>query len=115
VHPDEVVRDWFASVVLPDREVWVIERDGEIAALLVLDGPWVDQLYVDPRWTGTSLGTRLLALAKELRPAGLDLRTFQSNLGAQRFYERHGFVPVALTVGDNEEGAPDIHYRWPSR
>jgi GNAT superfamily N-acetyltransferase len=112
VHSDDEVRDWFATVVLPNREAWVIERENHIVALLVLDGTWVDQLYVDPEWTGNGLGSRLLVLAKELRPAGLDLWTFQSNHGAQRFYERHGFAAVAFTDGHNEEGAPDIHYRW---
>lgn len=28
------------------------------------------------------------------------------------FYERHGFVEVRRTPGDNEEGEPDILYRW---
>jgi hypothetical protein len=37
--------------------------------------------------------------------------TFASNLGAQRYYERHGFVAVERTDGrDNEERAPDIRY-----
>jgi hypothetical protein len=34
-----------------------------------------------------------------------------SNLGAQRFYERHGFVEIMRTEGtDNEEHAPEIQY-----
>ena len=60
----------------------------------------------------TRLGTRLLDVAKAERPAGLDLWAFQSNTGARRFYERHGFTAVAMTDGDNEEGAPDVRYRW---
>jgi hypothetical protein len=47
-----------------------------------------------------------------LRPTGLSLWTFQSNLGARRFYEAHGFVAQGGTTGDNEEQAPDIHYQW---
>jgi GNAT superfamily N-acetyltransferase len=27
-----------------------------------LDGDWVEQLHIDPAWTGRGLGTRLLAL-----------------------------------------------------
>jgi GNAT superfamily N-acetyltransferase len=112
VHSDDEVREWFATVVMPDREVWIITRDDIPAALLVLDGGWIDQLYVDPRWTGRGLGSVLLGVAKEQRPDALDLWTFQSNLGARRFYERHGFVAVGSTDGENEEGAPDFHYRW---
>ncbi len=111
VHRDAEVRRWFAEVVLPSRETWVAEADG-IVALLVLDADGVDQLYVDPAWTGRGLGSRLLDVAKQRRPAGLDLWTFQSNLGARRFYERHGFEAVEATDGDNEEGAPDVRYRW---
>ena len=112
VHSDDEVREWFATVVLPTREVWVAAVDDEVVALLVLEGDWVDQLYVDPDWTGRGLGTRLLEVAKAERPAGLDLWAFQSNTGARRFYERHGFIAVAMTDGDNEEGAPDVRYRW---
>ena len=92
VHSDEDVRGWFATVVLPTREVWVADVDDEVVALLVLEDDWVDQLYVDPDWTGRGLGTRLLDVAKAERPAGLDLWAFQSNTGARRFYERHGFT-----------------------
>jgi len=111
VHSDDEVREWFATVVLPTRETWVIEDDG-VVALLVMDGAWVDQLYVDPAYLGRGLGSQLLDLAKEHHPDGLDLWTFQSNTGARRFYERHGFTAIATTDGDNEEAAPDIRYHW---
>jgi GNAT superfamily N-acetyltransferase len=112
VHTDDEVRGWFAEVVLVERETWVAEVDGAILALLVLDGPWVDQLYVDPPATGQGLGSRLLARAKAERADGLDLWTFQASASARRFYERHGFDEVARTDGDNEEGAPDVRLRW---
>jgi GNAT superfamily N-acetyltransferase len=113
VHRDDDVRDWFSSIVLPRGEVWVIEADGGLVALLVLEGAWIEQLYVDPERTGQGLGSRLVERAKELRPRGLELWTFQSNTAARRFYERHGFVAIETTEGANEEGAPDVHYRWP--
>lgn len=115
VHDDDDVHDHFATVVLPGREVWVLETEGAgIIGLLVLHDRWVDHLYLEPGWTGQGHGTRLLDLAKRERPDGLDLWAFQSNSGARRFYERHGFTAVAMTEGDNEEGAPDVRYRWPS-
>ncbi len=113
VHSDDDVREWFATVVLPEREAWVVDVGGDVVAMLVLEGDWLDQLYVDPDWTGTRSRYALLDVAKEQRPAGLDLWAFQSNTGARRFYERHGFTAVAMTEGDNEEGAPDVRYRWP--
>jgi GNAT superfamily N-acetyltransferase len=65
-----------------------------------------------PDWTGRGIGARLLDLAKVLRPDRLELWTFAANIGARRFYERHGFLAVDATDGDNEEGAPDVRYEW---
>ena len=113
IHDDDDVRRHFSSEVLPNQEVWVVERPGlGIAALLVLHEGWVMDLHVDPELTGRGLGSRLIDLAKQRQPDALDLWTFQSNTGARRFYERHGFVAVGMTDGENEEHEPDVHYRW---
>jgi GNAT superfamily N-acetyltransferase len=114
VHTDEEVHQWFEEVVLPNCEVWVADSSGAAIALMVLDQEWIDQLYVDPTATGKSIGGALLEHAKRLRPTGLKLWTFQSNLEARRFYEAHGFVAAAMTTGNNEEQAPDVCYEWPS-
>ena len=113
VHDDDDVRVWFASHVVRNTELWVAEDPpGTLVGILVLDGPWIDQLYVEPTMTGRGIGARLVTLAKRERPEELRLWTFESNAGAQRFYERHGFVATRRTEGDNEEGAPDILYVW---
>jgi GNAT superfamily N-acetyltransferase len=93
IHSADEVHTWFETVVLPNKEVWIAEEDGTVLALLVLGDDWIDQLYVDPEHTGNGLGTDLVNLAKSRRPRGLTLRTFQTTRRAQRFYERHGFVP----------------------
>lgn len=111
VHSDEETRSWVADVVCQDLDVWVA-AGGSLVGLLVLDGTELDQLYVAPGWQGSGVGTALVELAKQKSPSGLELWTFVSNTGAQRFYERHGFVEIGRTDGDNEEGAPDIRYRW---
>jgi GNAT superfamily N-acetyltransferase len=113
VHDDEDVRGYFASHIVEDCELWVAQHDGAPAGILVLDGDFVDQLYVEPGLTGRGIGAALLALAKRERPDGLQLWTFQSNAGARRFYERHGFAAVRRTDGrDNEERAPDVLYAY---
>lgn len=62
VHSDAEVRDWIEEVVLATREVWVADDDA-VVGLLVLDGDWVDQLYVDPAHTNGGIGSALVAVA----------------------------------------------------
>lgn len=113
VHSDEEVRSWFQRVVLVELEVWVAELGGRLVGLLVLDGNVVEQLYVEPTLTRWRIGTQLLGLAKDLRPRGLELWTFEANEAARRFYERHGFVALERSSDHSEEGVPDVRYRWP--
>ena len=47
-----------------------------------------------------------MALAKERRPGGLELYTFQVNDRARRFYERHGFVVAWLRRRLGQRGGP---------
>ena len=113
VHDDDEVRGYFASHIVEDCELWVAEDDDALAGILVLDGEFIDQLYVEPDRTGRGIGSALLAVAKRERPQGLRLWAFQTNMGARRFYERHGFVEVRRTEGrDNEERAPDVLYAY---
>ena len=113
VHDDEDVRRWMAEVVLAGCEVWVAEDPrGALVGLLVLADGWVEQLYVDPDRTREGIGAALLVEAQQ-RQARLELWTFESNAGAQRFYERHGFEAVEQTDGQgNEERSPDVRYVW---
>nr|WP_239072154.1 GNAT family N-acetyltransferase [Streptomyces bauhiniae] len=113
---DDEVRAHVRDVVIPLRETWVAEaEDGAIVGMMVLDGVLLSQLYLDPAHRGRGLGDRFVSLAKERVPAGLTLWTFQVNKPAHRFYERHGFVAVEYTDGDNEEREPDVRYVWQPR
>jgi GNAT superfamily N-acetyltransferase len=114
VHSDDDVRRWFATHVVCEAELWLAEDSARrLVGILVLDGSWVDQLYVEPTMTGRGIGACLVRLAQRERPDGLQLWTFASNTRAQRFYERQGFVEMRRTDGrDNEERAPDILYAW---
>ncbi len=112
--PDDNVRSWLVGAVLRGEEVWVAETEHTVVvAMMLLEGEWIEQLYVDPAWTGRGIGSSLLEVAKRSRPDGLQLWTFQSNHGAHRFYERHGFRAEERTDGSsNQEGAPDVRYVW---
>lgn len=115
-HPDDDVRRWLADQLVPNNETWVAvdpPETGRVVALMALSESKVEQLYVAPAWIGRGLGRRLIEVAKTSRPAGLDLYCFQANGFARRFYERHGFVPIAFGDGSgNEEHQPDVLYRW---
>jgi GNAT superfamily N-acetyltransferase len=113
VHSDEDVARWMETSLIPHCDVWLAESGDQTLALLVLDEDWIDQLYVRPDAAGLGFGSRLIDVAKELRPAGLQLRTSATNPGAQRFYERHGFVLAERSVEDaNNVKQPELRYTW---
>lgn len=98
------------GIVLPRQQVTVAEVDKAIVGFIAVSGDWVEQLYLDPDWTGQGIGSRLLTQATAALPV-VKLHCFQSNTGARRFYERHGFRAEAFGDGTtNEEGLPDILY-----
>lgn len=73
---------------------------------------WLEQLYVFPQATGQGIGSLLMAKAKSFK-LPIRLRTFQENLSARRFYERHGFKIIEFADGsENEEHCPDMLYEW---
>jgi GNAT superfamily N-acetyltransferase len=113
VHTPAEVLMWVRSVVIPQRVTWVACADDVVVGVLVLHDAVIDHLYVRPSRTGQGVGAELLALARQIRPRGLELWTFQSNVGARRFYARHGFTEVELTDGSgNEERRPDVRLTW---
>jgi GNAT superfamily N-acetyltransferase len=111
-HTDDEVRGWLAGIV-GGGGTWVAEAGPRVVGMMVLADGWIEQLYVDPEWLGRGIGSRLMALAKEQQPDGLQLYTFQVNDRARRFYERHGFVAAWFGDGSaNEERQPDVRYEW---
>ncbi|MEX4005902.1 GNAT family N-acetyltransferase [Neoaquamicrobium sediminum] len=107
--PDEDLA-FISGRVLPNQTVTVAEAKGRIVGFIAVEGEWIEQLYLDPDWTGHSIGSRLLALATANMPVSR-LHCFQANDGARRFCERHGFRAEAFGDGfGNEEGLPDITY-----
>jgi GNAT superfamily N-acetyltransferase len=111
-HSETEVRVWISEQVLVEGECWVAHvRGGQIIAMLVVDGSWIEQLYVSPDCQRSGVGSALLDLAKRRVAGRLQLWTFQMNAPAQRFYEAHGFDCVEQTDGSrNEERTPDMRY-----
>jgi ribosomal protein S18 acetylase RimI-like enzyme len=119
VHDDADVRGWVGGTLLPGGGVTVAEVDAAVVGVLAVshaDGlAWIDQLYVHPGFVARGIGHALLQHALATLPRPVQLYTFQANARARGFYERRGFVAVALGDGrDNEERCPDVLYRLDS-
>ncbi len=112
LHTPEEDRAFYATVVFPSTQLWLIEYSGEVAGFIAFRPGWINHLYVHPDHQGRGFGSALLAHAQSAESA-LRLWTFQCNLPARRFYEARGFRSERETDGaDNEERQPDILYCW---
>ncbi len=104
---------YVGGVLIPSGDVLVAEEEGAVVGYIALKPGWVLQLYLRPDCWRRGIGSALMAEAKARFPEGLALYCFQVNARGRAFYEKHGFEIVALGDGSkNEEGAPDILYRW---
>ena len=113
LHTDDEIRSWVRSFAVPRHETWVAEEEGEVVGFCALSDDLLMWLYVDPDAQDRGHGAALLAQAKLRRPGGFRFWTFQRNVGARRFYERHGCRLVETTDGSgNEEREPDALYEW---
>ena len=114
LHSDDETRD-FISGVVKNKETWVADRDGKVVGFAVVDGGWLEHLYVHPSRFNSGTGDKLFKQVTARHPQGFQFWAFQQNTGARRFYERHGCALVRLTDGaDNEEKLPDVLYVWPA-
>lgn len=106
---------FFREQVFPQNQVHGAAMAGRIVGIIAFTAEWINQLYVLPDWQGRGIGSSLLARA-QVNSTRLQLWTFQRNVMARRFYERHGFVAVEMTDGAaNEEREPDVLYVWSKR
>ena len=118
--PEEVTVnfDHFVESGFGKNPVWwahVAEVDGKVVGVMATAAEgtesWIRQMAVDPALVGNKIGSTLLSFAVARLPRPIRLYTFQANVGARRFYERHGFNPMKFTDGQgNEERCPDVLY-----
>jgi len=114
-HTDAEVHEWVRDVLVPAGGVMVACVGASIVGVLATaresGASWVHQLYLTPNHVGQGIGTRLLGQALRSLPLPVRLYTFQANVRARAFYERHGFRAVAFSDGaSNEERCPDVLY-----
>jgi len=110
----EEVRAWCRSLLdQPGRELWVATRDTVLLGFVVLEGEWVNLLFVHPGRPARGVGAALLELIKSLRPHGFGLRAYQINERARAFYAKHGLVELERTDGSGYlDAEPDVQMAW---
>ncbi len=113
-------RDWtkdrIAKLERTGSRSLVALRDNRIVGALVVNSEtgYLDQLVVATADQGRDVADILLAEARRISPARLDLHVNQDNARAVRFYQKHGFVTVAEDVNPRS-GAPVYRMRWEPR
>jgi len=109
--------DWWRArwrdELVPVATVTVADRDGALIGFVTVDETtgYLDQIVVAHEAWGSGLAAALLAEAKRLSPAGLDLLVNQDNARAVRFYEKHGFGIAGADVNPRS-GAALHRMRW---
>lgn len=114
------VESWratFPSIDFEARRGWIVDHltglvergaacrvaiveTGEAAGFVVIDpaSGYLDQIVVGTAWWGRGIAEALLAEARRLSPARIELDVNQDNLRAVAFYRREGFEIVAEGV-----------------
>lgn len=117
IHTDESIHQWVRNILLSKEQVIVAEEKGIIIGMMSLTNGEgigrINQLYILPDAVGHGVGTLMVNMAKSILGSPIQLYTFQENIGARRFYERHAFQAVAFDDGSgNEENCPAVLYEW---
>ncbi len=103
----------FIYNIVSEQTVLLAENGG-ILGFAAMESGWLHHLYVDPACQNAAAGSLLMDTARKFMPQGFSLWVFQANLGARRFYRRHGCRLLKATDGaENEEKLPDMLLRWP--
>lgn len=92
---------------------WLALRSGEAVGFMAIKPKerQLHQLFVLPSAQGKGVGTTLLGHAKTQCHEGMWLSVFAENLGARRFYERHGFAE-GLHCTHPQTQQETIAYQW---
>lgn len=117
MHADEDVYRWVRETLIPTNQVVVATENDAIVGMMAVSKNqgvgWIDQLYLAPEAVGRGIGSLLIENAKSTLESPICLHTFQENMAARRFYEKHGFSILSLGDGSaNEENCPDVVYEW---
>jgi putative acetyltransferase len=109
--------DWWRKrwreELVPVARIMIAERAGEMVGFVTVDPAtgYLDQIVVAREAWGLRIADALIAEAKHISPAGLDLLVNTDNLRAIRFYEKQGFAVTGTDVNPRS-GAPIHKMAW---
>jgi putative acetyltransferase len=109
--------DWWRQrwrdELVPAATITVAEADAKMVGFVTVDPRTfdLDQIVVAPEAWGMGIATALMAEAKRISPAGLDLHVNTDNARAISFYEKHGFVISGEAI-NWRSGAPVHKMSW---
>ena len=106
-------RQRWRDELVPVATITVAEATGQMLGFVTVDPRTfdLDQIVVAPQAWGMGVASALIAQAKRISPAGLDLHVNTDNARAIRFYEKHGFV-IAGEAINWRSGAPVHKMSW---
>ena len=106
-------RQRWRNELLPSADVVVADAAGQPIGFVTVDprNGYLDQIVVAPEHWAGGVATALMAVAKNLSPAGLDLDVNTDNARAIRFYEKQGFVIAGAGINPIS-GKPVHRMQW---
>jgi putative acetyltransferase len=106
-------RERWRGELVPTADIVVAEAAGEMIGFVTVDPRtfYLDQIVVAPERWSSGVGADLMAVAKQLSPAGLDLDVNTDNSRAIRFYDRQGFSIAGAGVNPIS-GKPVHRMSW---
>ena len=109
--------DWWRQrwrqELVPVATITVAEAGKDMVGFVTVDPRTfdLDQLVVAPEAWGQGVAASLLAEARRISPAGLDLHVNTDNVRAIRFYEKQGFI-ISGEALNWRSGAPVHKMSW---
>jgi putative acetyltransferase len=102
-------RERWRNELLPAAQVVIAETDGTMIGFVTVDlrTCYLDQIVVAPEYWRSGVGATLIAEAKRISPAGLDLDVNTDNARAIAFYDKHGFAITG--AGKNPISGKPVH------
>jgi putative acetyltransferase len=102
-------RERWRNELLSVAEVVIAEADGAMIGFVTIDPRtlYLDQIVVAPEHWRSAVGSALIAEAKRISPAGLDLDVNIDNVRAIGFYRRLGFLITG--AGKNPISGKPVH------